>query len=286
MNDDGLFNRCLKGLMGWVGRLFAIQLVLTVATPVLAGIGSTQEPGSRLAYWIVAGVLGGAILICTFFRERFKAKATAELQEQLDSARVDSAVALGQYLDTIIETIADLSCMADSEAKTRKVSQITSAICETASSLTSPPEPRCTWFRPDMNDELYADQVNHPNKPSTRRFKPRSPAHKEITRLAENAQHHYFENLALKGPPGLSADRSYQTYIGVPVIAGTEWFGWLTVDSRNAGDFIPQRDVPIMWVLARLLATTRVLAGDKQASSTVQNITMQSNQTQNATQLT
>lgn len=63
-------------------------------------------------------------------------------------------------------------------------------------------------------------------------------------------------------PPGWSEahPHRYRTFLAVPVRAAGRAWGMLTVDSLTAGDLDPDRDRPILVVLAHILAISRASA--------------------------
>lgn len=63
-------------------------------------------------------------------------------------------------------------------------------------------------------------------------------------------------------PPGWTEGHphAYRTFLAVPVRAAGRAWGMLTVDSLTAGDLDPDRDRPILVVLAHILAVSRASA--------------------------
>ncbi len=126
-----------------------------------------------------------------------------------------------------------------------------------AALLIGPDRVRACWFELDERSPRALRPVLHEGRAGGPRttFVEGTVAGDSVFELLTANAHRFCEDIRVDPPPGWDPTHphDYQTFLAVPVVAGTKAYGLLTVDSLVAGD-LTEGDVPLLRLLAGLLA--------------------------------
>jgi hypothetical protein len=274
------------------GWLLVAAAVFTAASPVCAGFATVG--GTRLRVLLVLATAACSALAFASVQKRQAVLAEiarkleneradrarsqegelreeiARLQKAIDGRRIEERRKLGSYLANMAKEVADLFDVSDRTERATRFASIARGVCETTRAMSTTDQARCTWYRLGQNDELIPYESAGGNKPR-RSFEPGKKDYRAIQKAVKASVegcgdrsecHQFYPDLTVDQPPEFRSKSSprYSTYAGVPVLAGKTWVGWLSLDSQNAGDLDETVDVPLMRVLASMLAIAYVYA--------------------------
>jgi hypothetical protein len=249
--------------------LLAVKMLALASAPVLAGFASVVEGAWKALFFGMAAVAALAVFAVDLIRHSSSADLVTALQEDLVNAAVVAKVRMNEGLAPISEDMAMLATTWGRE-RDGHLGSFSQAICSTGSSLSSPDRARCTWFQFQGDGSLAAAKTAGRGRKPTTVFRSGRPDHEAIMKIAKGGGHQYFRDVLAKPPPGFDRKRTrdYRTFLGVPVVAGSRCYGWLTVDSPEPDDLNDTDDLGLLEVLASLLAAAHAFCEPLEAEDT------------------
>jgi GAF domain-containing protein len=171
---------------------------------------------------------------------------------------VDMRVAMNDALDPIVRQLGRIAVADGRHEREELREQTIPMVLYSAALLIGPDRVRACWFRLDGGASPRALRpVLHEGRagPPRTTFLEGTPRGNIVFELLAANTHLFCEDVRTSPPPGWDPahPHEYQTFLAVPVVAGSEAYGMLTVDSLLSGD-LSEGDVPLLRLLAGLLA--------------------------------
>jgi hypothetical protein len=229
--------------------LTAAALVLAALASILAG----TSHGSARAWWIAVNLLAvaGAVVAQAIEQRRRERERRA-----VETVAIDMRVAMNDALDPIVRQLGKIAVSGRRDRDELR-EQTVPMVLYSAALLIGPDRVRACWFELDERAPRALRPVLHEGRAGGPRttFVEGTVAGDSVFELLTANAHRFCKDVHVDPPPGWDATHphDYQTFLAVPVVAGTKAFGLLTVDSLVAGD-LTEGDVPLLRLLAGLLA--------------------------------
>jgi hypothetical protein len=218
-----------------------------------AGAATTTGRG----WWTLGAVLASVTAAGVPAYEQIRKE---RLRARAQRAAVDTAVALrvtmNDALDPIVRQLGRVATAGRHERAALAEAAIP-MVLDSAAHLAGTGRVRACLFRfaqgtPRMLvPSQYSGRVDDPLEPITE-----GPAEGDLVfGMIRHNQHLFYPDLATSAPPGwrIAAPQTYRSFAAVPVAAGQNAFGMLTVDALEPGG-IRRTDVPLIRLLGGLLA--------------------------------
>lgn len=214
---------------------------------------------------LVAAQIAGAVIayLAPQLVTRARDREVERLRTALEELRAQTMVTLGDTLDPLILGLARLAQASTKDQRAPLAAELEAGILGAAARLLGPAErTRACWFvlrqepeqPPRLEPERHHGRVDEPATV----FVGGTPAGDDL--LDSLAQRVPFrcDDVEEDPPPGWdpSRAREYRSFLAVPVLAGAELYGMLTVDSPTIAAFTVD-DVPVFQTLADLFAVVR-----------------------------
>lgn len=242
---------------------FALTVVAIVGAPICSELA---RPGPVNLFWF-GGQLGAVLLAAGIPAYSARQARRAELDVR-SAARLEMTSALEPISrDTAAYTLED-------PTKLRDIT--THAVLNSAAQLIGPQgKTRSCYYElepgpPDnrggspIPNRLALKHYKGRTSPPVRSFEAGTSRGDQAIELVLDDAYLLCEDVINSPPPGWSddGDKSYKTFISVAVVVFTSQFtvgyGMLTVDAPRSGD-LTERDVDLLRVMARLIATARAI---------------------------
>jgi hypothetical protein len=229
--------------------LTAAALVLAALASILAG----TSHGSARSWWIAINLLSGAgavVALAIEHRRRERERQAAE------TVAIDMRVAMNDALDPIVRQLGKIAVSGRRDRDELR-EQTVPMVLYSAALLIGPDRVRACWFELDEGSPRALRPVLHEGRAGGPRttFVEGTQAGDSVLELLTSNAHRFCKDVRVDPPPGWDPTHphDYQTFLAVPVVAGTKAYGLLTVDSLVPGD-LTEGDVPLLRLLAGLLA--------------------------------
>jgi GAF domain-containing protein len=163
------------------------------------------------------------------------------MEQAVVEARVEMTVALNDSLAPIIRHVGRAATVDDPVLR-----------------LIGPDRTRACWFNLLKHQSpqrlVPADWWGRGTEPTTVFDRANEPG-RTVFQLLEHGEARIYKDLDKVQPPGWTNGerKGYKTFISVPVLAGKNVYGLLTIDAPAAGD-LREENVPLMRLLAGILA--------------------------------
>jgi hypothetical protein len=237
-------------------REYATTTAFTAAALVMAALASIlagTSHGSARVWWIVANLVAVASAVVA---QAIEQRRRERERQAAEAVAVDMRVAMNDALDPIVRQLGKIAVSGRRERDELR-EQTVPMVLYSAALLIGPDRVRACWFRLDEGSPRALRPVLHEGRAGGPRttFVEGTAAGDSVLELLRTNSHRFCEDVRAAPPPGWNPTHphDYQTFLAVPVVAGTRAFGLLTVDSLVTGD-LTEGDVPLLRLLAGLLA--------------------------------
>jgi hypothetical protein len=239
------------------GVRFYVTTGITAVAVALAGLSGilagTTHGNSRVG-WIVVNLLSvatAAVVQSIEQRRRERERQAAEI------VAVDMRVAMNDALDPIVRQLGRIATASRRERDELR-EQTIPMVLYSASLLIGPERVRACWFRLHnwRRPRRLSPELSEGRADALRtEFVEGTPSGNSVFELLTHNMHRFCRDVLTSPPAGWDPTHphEYRTFISVPVVAGNQAFGLLTVDSLLPGD-LTEGDVPLLRLLAGLLA--------------------------------
>ncbi len=246
----------VAGMISRDARAYATT-ALTAAALVLAALSSilvgTSHDGTR-ALWIVANLF--AVVIAVLI-QAYEQRRRERERHATEIVAVDMRVAMNDALDPIVRQLGRIAVAGGRREREERREQTIPMVLYSAAQLIGPDRVRACWFELDDGSPRKLRPVLHEGRaePARTTFVEGTPRGDIVFELLATNTHLFCEDVRVSPPTGWdpSHPHEYRTFLAVPVVAGDEAYGMLSVDSLLPGD-LTEGDVPLLRLLAGLLA--------------------------------
>ena len=241
-----------------------LRLPLTPTAALAAGSTYTAAllAPSGVAPWALAA--GGAALtaatIWSGHRDRRRLERRAA-QVSMTAAQASERVrrAVDETLVPVAEHLGALAWARDVAGLDALRGTSVDTVLQAASRLPGAGRARACWFelvpgsRPGTRSLHPRRHAGLDTRPTTV-FVEGTVAGDAVLHALDDARARFVEDVAAQSPTGWDdTERSYRTFIAVPVTAAGHCYGMLTVDAARPGDLVLD-DVPLVRLMGQLLA--------------------------------
>ncbi len=200
------------------------------------------------AWWAAVLAVVGTLGLALEARAKVVARSRSE----------EFKVLLNDCLQPLTRSLLVLALKTTSRARYQKLPDVLWPVLTAALSLTDVKRSRASFFVRTLSDGVDC-LVPHPTLSTGRgdapvsRFRRGVGEGREVWRAAEAGEAVYYADLAKQPPPEMDTgrQRSYNTFISVPLEIGGRVVGLLTINAQQAGD-LRRDDVGVLQVLAAL----------------------------------
>ncbi len=231
----------------------ALNYVGGAGVIVLGALGGANHGAVRVVLFTGAAVVG----IVQLFAQQRRTQSAKDIAEE---TRTVTNNAISYAFTPLLATLADFVDATDPLTRARIKSELRTSTVYAASLAIGPDQGvRACLYEVDDPDaprqlvwaHVYAGRGDEPKSTFTADTVRGDAA---LAMLRDNT-HAFCADTESDPPPGWQEHpHVYRTFLAVPVLAQGRPLGMLTVDSLTAGDLRPERDRPILEVLARILA--------------------------------
>jgi len=221
------------------------------ALSIQVGTATGRTKVIEISLGVIFTVLTGALPSYEQYRQirerRTAERLAADAQSQL-------RVAIGDALEPVTGLLADLA-RAKGLAKTTLRGQSIQALLNCAAGVVGTDRARACFFRLASDPQRLVPQehAGRSSRPRTT-FLAGNPDGDAALAMVNSRQRRYCLDVATDPPPGWSGTTSgYSTFVSVPVWAGAEPLGMLTVDALAPGDLADEEGSGLVDVFANLL---------------------------------
>jgi transcriptional regulator with GAF, ATPase, and Fis domain len=215
-------------------------------------------------------LVGGAVLVTTvqqlsqWARDKADDRATGTVERIAEEIRSTTNAALSGAFMPLLRLLAKIE-EAENETERAKLREAAIAsVVHAAPAVLGPDNTRACFFVLE-NDPLdgllrlrFHTAAGRVDEPHTR-FEPSTAAGQAAFQMLIEDEYTFCEDTASSPPPGWNDHpHQYRTFLSVPVRGDQEIVGMLTVDAPSPGDLSIDRDLPILLVLARILAVSQI----------------------------
>lgn len=291
--DDGELE--VRSTLDWWDKFVAIPTtVLFVAGAATCSAFLKRPTGQEGVYgWVLVGqlacvVLAAAVPAYTTLRsKRREARAAAEVarqekgvQQREIEARTNARVEVGSALDPVVRTLADLAgSLRNATASQQKAvrqalrSEVVSLVVQIAPQIMGPRGSTRSCYLdldpgpPSRKLVLSRYRGGRLDPQSQQEFIADTEHGKYVIAKVLHNEADYYPDLDQEAPPGFDVSSvRYKTFISVPVVAGNDAYGLLTVDALHAND-LAALDLDLMRVMADLVAAGMALSEPQQGGT-------------------
>jgi GAF domain. len=208
-----------------------------------------------------------AAAVVPIVRNSRRESATARADELAVQARAEMRVAINDALSPLISALAELAAAraaADRKTLTERVLTLGVTV---AAGLVDAVRARSTLYQLDPASTGWRlVPTNNAGRSDQARtvFEEGTDAGDAVRAMVDGDEIVYCRDIRQEQPLGWVADpsRSYRTFISVPVTAGDEAFGMLTVNALEPDD-LGDEDVSTMRVISAVLGAALALGGPR-----------------------
>ena len=245
--------------------LNASSTVALVLTGALLGV---THGTARVAWVITAAGMAGLQVFAQARRRSVAKQATATAEQLADDIRTSTNYAISNAFTPILRLVTELFEAPDEASRALIRGQIEVSVLYAASSAIGPDVGvRACFFvlEQDAGGPLrlqWSGQLaGRADEPKSRFERGTPSGDAALTMVVDD--HYLFVRDMAEPPPGWDGhDHLYRTFLAVPVRAADHASGMLTVDSLAPGDLEPDRDKPVLTVLARILAISQIASAE------------------------
>lgn len=245
------------------GRLrIVVTTSLTLGSGALAywlQIGVADATGTQKQIETWSGVVCAVLAVGVPLREQWLEARSRRAAEGLASdAKRELRVAISDVLEPLTGLVAHINKQSG-PVKQRNVGTGVQAVVAAAANIAGAGRARACFFRMEAGSGQRPRQLIPANF-SGRSGKPKSDFVKGTAEgdaaigMCDRQERRYCYDVQTDPPPGWGGTTSgYRTFVAVPVVAGTQCFGMLTVDAMVPGDLAHEEERGLVDVLAHLL---------------------------------
>lgn len=171
-------------------------------------------------------------------------------------AVADLRIAMADVLEPLTSLLGDIN-KAHGPYRRELQGQAVQAVLNSAAFVVDTERARACFFRLEagppkrLKPEKWAGRSGKPHS----RFVAGAPDGDAVLKMIDEEDRRYCPDVDAEPPPGWSGTSSgYRTFVAVPVFAGNECYGMLTVDALRPGDLAMEEDSGLVDVFAHLLA--------------------------------
>jgi uncharacterized membrane protein YuzA (DUF378 family) len=230
--------------------LTAAVLVIAALASILAG----TSHGTARIWWIVVNLAGVATAVVA---QAFEQRRRERQRQAVETVAIDMRVAMNDALDPIVRQLGKIAVAGSRRTRDELREQTVPMVLYSAALLIGPDRVRACWFQLDDRAPRALRPVLHEGRSGAPRttFVEGTPSGDPVFELLTSNSHRFCKDVTTAPPRGWdpSHPHDYQTFLAVPVVAGSIAHGLLTVDSLEPGD-LTEGDVPLLRLLAGLLA--------------------------------
>jgi hypothetical protein len=245
--------------------------VLATAALVVAGalVGITH--GAARGWWLAGAVALTLVQLVAQARRRAAGRrATRDAAELAQSIRRQTNYAISDAFMPILRLVTELFEARTEAARDTIRRQIETSVVYAASASIGPDHGvRACFFVLDETED-GPQRLRWSGQQAGRADEPKSPfvagteSGDAAIAMVLDDSFLFCRDIEVDPPPGWDAhDHVYRTFLSVPVRGADTATGMLSVDSLHPGDLEPDRDKPILTVLARILAVSQISAGSR-----------------------
>ena len=239
-----------------ITRSYAMT-ALTAAAVGLAALSSLlvgTSHGAERVLWIVANIVAVVVAVLV---QAYEQRRRERERRATEIVAVDMRVAMNDALDPIVRQLGRIAVADGRREREELREQTIPMVLYSAALLIGPDRLRACWFELDDGSPRALRPVLHEGRAGAPRttFVEGTPSGDPVFELLAVNTHRFCEDVDVAPPPGWDPTHAheYRTFLAVPVVAGDEAYGLLTVDSLVPGD-LTVGDVPLLRLLAGLLA--------------------------------
>lgn len=212
--------------------------------------------GATKAVEVAAGVLLTALTGGIPTREQWRQVRERRTAESLaKTATTDLRVAIGDALEPLTGQLGYLN-RATEPTKTQLRGEALQQVLVAVAGLVDPNRARACFFRLEQGPPRRLEPNKHFGRsvPPHSSFVSGAPSGDAALEMLETGGRRYCRDVNQDPPPGWAGTTSgYQTFVAVPVSAGGECYGMLTVDALAPGDLAQEEESGLVDVFANLL---------------------------------
>ncbi|HEV2885474.1 MAG TPA: GAF domain-containing protein [Jatrophihabitans sp.] len=247
-----------KGLWRGVNGAASISLA------VLGGWAAVTHGAVRALLVGGAVTVTGIQQISQWARDKADEQATGTAEMIAEEIRSTTNAALSGAFMPLLRLLAKIE-EAENETERAKLREAAIAsVVHAAPAVLGPDNTRACFFvlendssdgSPRLRFHTAAGRVDEPHT----RFEPSTAAGRAAFGMLVKDEYTFCEDTMASPPTGWEDHtHQYRTFLSVPVRGDLEIVGMLTVDAPSPGDLNLDRDLPILLVLARILAVSQI----------------------------
>jgi GAF domain-containing protein len=242
---------------GWRVYLTTSISLVAVAVATWSGAQAGRAPSAR-PWWALAAVVASVAAAGLPAYEQIRKERLRAYAEQ---AAIDAAVAMrvtmNDALDPIVRQLGRIATAGSKREREALQEATVPMILDSAAHLIDATRVRACWYRLEegkpstLVPDQYAGRAGQP----TTTFTEGSREGDSAFALIRHNQHLVCLDVDTEPPPGWQAwsHQGFKAFIVVPVVAGENGFGLLTVDTIDVAG-VTDAEVPLLRLLAGLLA--------------------------------
>jgi hypothetical protein len=242
----------------WAG----IDAGSTAALVVAGALIGVTHGSARVGWVAVAAAMALTQLLAQARRRVAARRAIRDARQLADDIRTSTNYAISNAFMPILRLVTELFEAADDSTRAMIRAQIATSVVYAASSAIGPDVGvRACFFVLDPTSRRLAWsglQAGRDDEPKSEFAAGTTAGDLAVSMVVEDG-YLFCADVELDPPPGWhDHPHVYRTFLAVPVRAADHAVGMLTVDSLAPGDLDPDRDTPVLRVLARILAISRI----------------------------
>ncbi|WP_375497430.1 hypothetical protein [uncultured Jatrophihabitans sp.] len=253
-------------------RWDALDAAATIALVVAGALVGITHGAARYSWLAVAVALTSLRVLAASRARAAQRRATRAAEQIAEDIRTSANYAISDAFTPILRLVTELFEAGDEVQREAIRAQIvTSVVYAAAASIGPDHGVRACFFVLDVDTDPDGDgprRLRWTGQQAGRADEPRSPfvagteSGDAAIAMVMDDSYLFCRDIESDPPPGWDAhDHVYRTFLSVPVRGVDHATGMLTVDSLRPGDLDPERDKPIVLVLARILAISQISAG-------------------------
>lgn len=251
-----------KGL--WRG----VTGVASIFLAILGGWAAVTHGTARVVLVGTAVVVTAVQQLSQWARDKADERATETVERIAEDIRSTTNAALSGAFMPLLRLLARIE-EAENETERAKLREAAIAsVVHAAPAILGPDHTRACFFILEADSSegevrlRFHTAAGRVDEPHTR-FDPSTAAGRAALRMLTEDEHTFCEDTESSPPPGWNEHlHQYRTFLSVPVRGDQELIGMLTVDAPSPGDLSIDRDLPILLVLARILAVSQIAQSD------------------------
>ena len=250
-------------------RWDALNATATIALVVVGALVGIAHGAARYGWLALAVALTSAQLLSHARVRAAQRRATRSAEQLAEDIRTAANYAISDAFIPILRLVTELFEAGDELGRDTIRAQIaTSVVYAAASSLGPDHGVRACFFVLDVDPRGRPRRLRWSGQQAGRADEPRSPfvagteSGDAAIAMVTDDSFLFCRDIRSEPPPGWDAhEHVYRTFLSVPVRGVDHATGMLSVDSLRPGDLEPERDKPVLLVLARILAISQISAG-------------------------